>query len=186
MDGIFQVAYNYTKSGTYWMTVTVNTSEVGPAPPGNLVVTPNVVYPPLCLAVGDATSEAIVKQTNTFTVIVKDVFNNTRMWAPDPPVISLSASGLPMVYGSAANQTNGTYLISYFIDQKVTYSMIVTLNGQHILNSPFQVNTNYGNNSPPTVIIVCSVLGGVVLVGAIVGFFIWRKHRSPPYERILG
>ena len=59
-DGVFQVAYNYTRARAYWMSVTINDTEVG-ASPGNIVVQPSAVYPPTCTAEGDATSEAIVK-----------------------------------------------------------------------------------------------------------------------------
>eukprot|EP00026_Physarum_polycephalum_P000697 Phypoly_transcript_00698.p1 GENE.Phypoly_transcript_00698~~Phypoly_transcript_00698.p1 ORF type:complete len:1364 (-),score=231.60 Phypoly_transcript_00698:121-3909(-) len=185
VDGVFLVQYNYTRSGTFFMSVTINDTEVGAAPPGDLVIQPNVVYPPACVAQGDATSEAIVKQSNTFTVVVRDVFGNDRMWAPKPPIVQLSASGSAISYGNAENQTDGTYLIRYFIDEKKTYTMSVTFSGIHINGSPFKVNANYGNGSPPTVLIVCLVLGSVVIVGALVGGFIWYRRRRTPYVALL-
>ena len=60
-DGVFEVAYNCSKAGAYWMSVTINGSEIGTRAPGMVVVQPNSVYPPACFAIGDATSEAIVK-----------------------------------------------------------------------------------------------------------------------------
>jgi len=185
LDGVFQVQYTYTKSGVYWMSVTINNTEVGTSPPGIVVVAPNVVYPPNCIAEGPGLTQAIVGQTNTFTVIVRDVYNNTRMWAAAPPVISLTATGLPAKGGSASNNSDGSYEVDYYIDEKATYAVSVTFNGENINGSPFTVSTNYGNNAPPTYIIILAVLGSVLVVGLLVGAFIWYRRRRTPYVAIL-
>lgn len=60
-SGVFEVQYNWTLAGVYWMSITINETEIGTSPPGIVVVSPNAVYPPKCTADGEATSVAIVK-----------------------------------------------------------------------------------------------------------------------------
>jgi len=183
-EGMYEVSYNYTTSGVYSMNVTIGGVEIGTTALPNVAVMPAGVYAPLCTAEGAATMKGYLNRENTFDLIVRDRFNNTRNGSNITPVVILAATGEATVSGSVLLQpATGAYQVSYVIGAKATYKMSVTFDGNHIQGSPFSVEAQYSNDAPNTMMIVGIVVGVVAFV-ALAAFFGYRlyKRRHSGYD----
>ena len=103
--------------------------------PFYVTVSPGPTDAQKSLSIGSATHSARVAISNTFTVRALDRFGNYRTTGGDTVAISIAGPGA--ITTGVSNNGDGTYLVSYTLNQWGNFVISVTIGGVHIHGSPF-------------------------------------------------
>ncbi|KJE96399.1 hypothetical protein CAOG_06731 [Capsaspora owczarzaki ATCC 30864] len=106
------------------------------------------LYPARCSAAGQGIQQGYVGEPSVFTITARDANGYVRVGRSDPFVIKVNGP-----YGSRPpeprikNNCDGTYLVTYVCEEEGDYVVAVTVDGQHIVDSPFYAPHDYRINT---------------------------------------
>eukprot|EP01113_Clastostelium_recurvatum_P018917 TRINITY_DN222_c0_g1_i3.p1 TRINITY_DN222_c0_g1~~TRINITY_DN222_c0_g1_i3.p1 ORF type:complete len:958 (+),score=357.35 TRINITY_DN222_c0_g1_i3:135-3008(+) len=142
-DGTYDVEYHPTVPGDY-----VVTALLGSDPIKNTPVSVSVKAAPsanLSYAAGPGLEKVFDNEPARFTIYSVDVDGKPRTDGGDP--FDVVIKGPQDVKAEVVDNNDGTYGVTWAPEHTGDYTVEVTLRGEHIKNSPHQVNVREGTDA---------------------------------------
>ncbi|EQC40195.1 hypothetical protein SDRG_02842 [Saprolegnia diclina VS20] len=142
-DGTYAATYTARFIGAYSVAVTIAQLHVAQSP-YSIMVVPNVAYGPSCSVISGTTgtTASTTGVPATFTVQLRDV--NRNLISSGAATVAVTSTSL-LVSPSCVNRLDGTYECSYTPTNATSaMSLVVTVNGLPIQQSPFAVAVTTG------------------------------------------
>lgn len=137
--GEYVCSYRPRFSG--WLELSVLHNEMHTlGSPFRVSVIDGLPFPPSCTARGLGTQHARVGTPADFEVQLNDRFGNIVLDCPRH-VAAVAAGKHEMVEAVVTSLSNGKYAASYLTSEAGEYTLVVTVQGQDILGSPFRVRS---------------------------------------------
>jgi hypothetical protein len=159
-NGLISGYYIVKNATEYRLKITYQTHHIQGSP-FSFHCLPGPLYVPNCVASSNL-EEAIAGQLVYFTVTSVDFWGNNITTCGIPiSYWKISLTGASTSSGWVDSCTNGTYHCDYSVTVAGGYNMVVSLNGQNIQGSPFQVKIAPGPISAPNCIPKGNLKGGI-------------------------
>ncbi len=101
-------------------------------------------FAPLCMATGDGLRRALRGKVSTFTIHSKDHHGDLRLVGGDPIEVLISSPEGALYRAEVLDRQSGTYTVSYRPQVEGQHVISITLRGQHIKGSPYNVHVRSG------------------------------------------
>lgn len=142
-DGSYLAQYTLGSHGSYDLSIKINDEHHIFGSPFHIEILPSRTIPKFCVASGQALQQIRVREIETFTITAKDGFGNSKTRGGDPFEVGVMG---PAQLRSLTDNGDGTYTceieasnpagVSYVAASSLM--ILVTLQGKHILGSPFK------------------------------------------------
>ncbi|EKX41487.1 hypothetical protein GUITHDRAFT_74711 [Guillardia theta CCMP2712] len=166
LDGTYDVSYTPTKSGNYEASITSDklfTASHVNGSPLTITVNPALTDFDTSIVFGEGLSIATAGVTSSFSIQVKDTFNNLRLQGGDNFTAQLSKSLAPIVLSaSIVDNADGTYQVSYLPKVEGQYNLGIYLGTDQKTSSVYV--------EPGVICAAMSVVNGLSLTIGTAGF----------------
>lgn len=142
-DGTYQAHYTLAFQGKYQLAIKLNDEHHIMGSPFDIEIMPAKTSPAQSIAEGEALTGIRARDSASFDIISKDAFGNRKIRGGDPYEVGVMG---PAQLVSLTDNTNGSYTcvieassahdVSYVTASSLLLS--VTLQGKHIIGSPFK------------------------------------------------
>jgi hypothetical protein len=152
-DGTYSAHYVLSKPGIYQLGVRINDEHDIYGSPFELEILPSKTIAETTTAEGETLLRVSPKEISKFKIHAADAFGNPKTRGGDNFEVSLMG---PAELKSLADNSDGSYTASFVASDPSTVSylssaslnILVTLNGKHIVGSPFKPNIIIPTPSP--------------------------------------
>ena len=139
-DGTYEVSYNCTRAGRFWLYVLLGADELVGAAPYAVTVAAARPAPRKCSVSGRGRQSALASEEGSFVVSVLDRFGNACAGAAEVEVaISASDVAGERVDVTVDDEGNGRLRVAYTIDRAGFYRIDVSSHGEAVGASPYSL-----------------------------------------------
>jgi len=144
-SGQYRVNYTLTKAGMYTVHAKTGGTDIycglgeeNRCSPFSLTVVPGPTVGSMCEAESESSVDSLVKaragENGVIYVQAKDAYGNNRHIGGDNLIVKFSSTDNPNIQyrGNIADQSNGTYVISYSIPLSGSYIVSISLDGESV------------------------------------------------------
>jgi hypothetical protein len=143
-DGRVNVSFSTTRAERLLLHVAVTGREVAErvnipmrGSPFSVAVQPAPTFARRCEAFGEALHSAILRQSSSFVLLARDAHGNRRTSGGDHFIVSFRGPCNPVA--RVFDRGDGTYRVTYVAGVTGTCTMIITVDRQSIIGSPFRL-----------------------------------------------